>query len=81
MIDLKCTVAHYANLNLSSIKKLYLNYGPLNMLFRFFPCHIYVYFNEAFLKNFLKKLSFFNANFDNSFQDKVYYRILECRIL
>ena len=30
------------------------------MLFRFFRFHIYVYFNEAFVKIFLKKLSYFN---------------------
>ena len=36
MIHLKCTVAHYSNLNSSSINKPFLNYGPLNMLFRFF---------------------------------------------
>ena len=33
---------------------------------------IYVYFNDAFVKNFMKKLSFFNANFQNSFQDVVF---------
>ena len=31
MIHLKCTVVHHANLN-----KLFLNYGPLDMLLRFF---------------------------------------------
>ena len=36
MIHLKCTVVHYANLNSSSINKPFLNYGLLNMLFRFF---------------------------------------------
>ena len=36
---------------------------------------IYVYFNEAFVKNFMKKLSSFNTNFQNSFQDAVYYRL------
>ena len=36
MIHLKCTVAHYSNLNSSSINKPFLNYGRLNMLFRFF---------------------------------------------
>ena len=69
MIYLKCTVVHYANLNSSSINKLFLNYGLLNMLFRFFRFLIYVYFNEAFVKNFMKKLSFYNTNFHNLFQD------------
>ena len=36
MIHLKCTAVHYANLNSSSINKPFLNYGRLNMLFRFF---------------------------------------------
>ena len=36
MIHLKCTVAHYSNLNSSSVSKPFLNYGQLNMLFLFF---------------------------------------------
>ena len=40
------------------------------MLFCFFRIVIYVYFNEAFIKNFMKKL-IFNINFQNSFQDAV----------
>ena len=36
IIHLKCTVAHYANLNSSFINKPFLNYRLLNMLFRFF---------------------------------------------
>ena len=54
MIHLKCTVVHYANLNSSSKNKPFLNYGSLNMLFRFFRFLIYVYFNEAFAKKFMK---------------------------
>ena len=54
VIHLKCTVVHYANLNWRSINKPFLNYGPLNMLFRFFRFLIYVYFNEAFVKKLLK---------------------------
>ena len=54
MIHLKRTVAHCANLNSSSIIKPFLNYGPLNMLFRFLRFLIYVYFNEAFIKKFMK---------------------------
>ena len=53
MIHLKCAVVHYANLNSSSINKSFLNYGPLNMPFRFFRFLIYVYFNEAFVKKFI----------------------------
>ena len=75
---------HYANLNSSSINKLFLNCGPLNMLFRFcffFQFLIYVCFNEAFFNKFMKKLSFFNTNFQNWFQDLVCYRILGCQTL
>ena len=47
MIHLKCTVVHYANLNSSSINKLFLNYGLWNMLFqsrfksRLFGLHVF----------------------------------------
>ena len=59
MIHLKCTVVHYANLKSSSIKKPFLIYKLLNMLFRFvfaffFLFLIYVYFNEAFVKKCMK---------------------------
>ena len=46
-------------------------YGPFNILFRFFPFPIYVSFNKAFAKNFTKKLSFFNTNFEHLFQDVI----------
>ena len=69
MIHLKCTVVHYSNLNSSSINKPFLNYGPLNMLFRFFRFLIYVYFNAALAKKFTK------------FQEVVHYRILGCQTL
>ena len=70
MTQLKCTVVHYPNLNSSSVNKPFLNYGPLNMLFRFFRFLIYVYFNKAFVKN--STLYSFNTNFQNSFQDVDY---------
>ena len=54
MILLKCTLVHYTNLNWSSENKLFFNYGSLNMLFCFFQFLIYVYFNEAFVKIFIK---------------------------
>ena len=68
MIHLKCSIVHYANLNSSSIDKPFLNYWPLNMLSRFFRFLIYNYFNEG-------NLSFFNTNFQNSFQDVADYRM------
>ena len=77
MIHLKCTVVH-SNLNPSSVNNPFLNYGPLNMqfLFFFFRFFIYVYYNENFAKEIMNQLSFFNANFWNSFQNVVYYKIL-----
>ena len=49
------------------------------MLFGFFRFFIfYVYFNEAFVKTFLKKLSLLIRK---SFQDVVYYRMLGCQAL
>ena len=47
----------------------------------FFGYLLYVYFHEAFVKNFMEKLSFFNANFKNLFQDVAYYKILGCQTL
>ena len=54
MIHLKYAVVHYANLNPNSINKSFWNYGPLNMLFCFLRFLIYVCFNEAFVKKFMK---------------------------
>ena len=77
MIHLKDIVVHYANLNVRSISKPFLN-RLLNILFCFFRFIIYVYMNKAFVKHFMEKLSFYNTNFQNSFQDIVYYRIKGC---
>ena len=74
-------VVHYTNLNLSSIKNCFLNYEPPNKTFRFFRFLIYVYVNKDFVKSFTKKLSSFNTNFQNSFPDVVYYRIIGCQAL
>ena len=63
MMQLKCTVLHYANLNSSSINKSFLKYESLNMLFRFFRFLIYIYFNEAFFKNFVKSALIFEYKF------------------
>ena len=71
MMHLKRTVAHYAYLNPSFINKPYLRAFEY-AISCFFLFLIYDYFNEAFVKNFMKKLSFFNTNFKNSFQDVVY---------
>ena len=42
LIHLKCTVVHYTNLNWCSKNKPFLNYGSLNMLFRFFRFLIFM---------------------------------------
>ena len=81
MIHLKCTIVQYADLNLGSKNKPFLKYGSFNMLFRFFRFLIDIYFNETFVKKLMKKLSLFNTNFQNSFQDVVYYIILGCQTL
>ena len=51
MVHLKCTGVHYANLNSSSINRLFLNYTPLNILFRFSRFLVYVYFMKLLSKN------------------------------
>ena len=51
------------------------HFRPLNILFRFFRFLIYVRFNDAFVKNFMKKVSFFNTNFQNSFKDVACYKL------
>ena len=52
------------------------------MLFRFFQFLIYVYLNGVFVQYSMKKLSFFNANFQNSFQDVLHNnRVLNLMML
>ena len=69
-IHLKCTFVHYVNLNSSFINKPYFRAVEYAISgFFFFRFLIYIYFNEAFDKNSMGELSFFNANFQNSFQD------------
>ena len=74
IIHVKCTVVHYVKLNSSSLNKHYSR--AVEYAISFFRFLIYVYFNDASIKNFMEKLLFFNANFQKSFQDVVYYRIL-----
>ena len=58
MIHLKCAVVHYVNLNSSSTNNLYLRTVEYVISFSFFFFEIIfcIYFNEAFIKNFMKKL-------------------------
>ena len=78
MIHLKCTVVHYDNLNSSSLNKPYVRFVECAKSF-FSISYFYIYFKKGFVKNFMKKLSFLNTNFQNSFQNVVYYRILWCQ--
>ena len=81
LILLKCIVVGYSNGNESFTGRLFSNYGPLNMLFHSPRYLIYSVFHKAFVKKFMKKLSFFNSNFKNSFQDVVHSRKLGCLTL
>ena len=81
LILLKCIVEGYSNKNESFTNRLFSNNGPLNMRFHIFRYRIYNVSHEAFVKKSMKKLSFFNSNFNNSFQDVLYYRKLECLTL
>ena len=63
MIHLKCTVVHYANLKFKHRKQAIFKLRAIEYAISFFQFLIYVYFNEAFLKNFMEKLSFFNTKF------------------
>ena len=76
MIHLKRTVVHYPYLYSSSVHKPFFNHRPSNMLLRLFWFLICVYFKKVFVKIFMQNLPFFNLDFENSFQDVVYYRIL-----
>ena len=66
MILLKLLLSKFKNRNNS-----FLSYRPLNILFCFFSIFYFVYFNKAFDKGFMKKLSFFNTTFQNSYNSKV----------
>ena len=80
-IHLKCTIMHYVNLNSSSMNKPLLRAVEYDISLIFFGLLIYVYFDESFVKSFIKKLSFCNVNFQNSFQDVLYYILLGCQTL
>ena len=58
MTHLQFTVVHYADLNVRSLDKLFLNYVPLNMLFRFFRFFVNVYFKEALSKKYETTITF-----------------------
>ena len=62
MIQLKCTVVHYANLNSSPMNEPFLNYGPLNTLLRFFSASHLCLFQRSFCRKLQKNLLFFSIN-------------------
>ena len=66
-----CCASCHVNLKQAVFKLQAIEYPILFFLFL-----IYVCCNENFVKNFMKKLSIFNTNFQNSCQDVVDYRIL-----
>ena len=54
MIHLKCTVVQDANLNSNRINKPY--FRTVDYAISFFSFLIYIYFNEALVKNFMREL-------------------------
>ena len=74
MIALKCIVVHYANLNSSQIT------GRRICYFAFFD-FLFMFILTTLLLKTYEKTIIFNINFQNSFQDDVYYRILGCHTL
>ena len=48
---------------------------PFDDKFKMYYCTL-CFLNEAYVKNFMKKQSIFNTNFNNSFEDVVYYKKL-----
>ena len=80
MIHLKCAVVHYVSLNSSSINKPYLRAAKCAIsfvcfFFRFFNVYLTILLSKTLWKKF------FNTNFQNSFQDVVYYKKLGCETL
>ena len=74
MIHLKYTVVHYVNLNSSPINKPYLRSFEYVISIFFFD-FLFMFFLTRPLSKFLKTI-IFNRNFQNSFQDVEYNRIL-----
>ena len=70
MVNSKCNVVHYANLNYSSINKPYLWAVEYAISFFFFE-FLFTFILKRFLSKNLWKTMIFNTNFKNSFQDVV----------
>ena len=82
MLYLKYTVVHYANINLSSINKPFVNLRDVEYAISFFFCFLFIFILMRLSSNtLLKKLSFSNKNFQYSSENVAYYRILGCKIL
>ena len=69
LIHIKCFVGIYFIENKIFAKRSFSNYEPSKMVFHFFKFFTFSCFRGTFVKNFMKKLSFFNANFWKSIQD------------
>ena len=76
LIHIKCFVGIYFIENKIFAKRSFSNYEPSKMVFHFFKFFTFSCFRGTFVKNFMKKLSFFNANFWNSIQDLLFCQVL-----
>ena len=63
LILLKCVAVGYSNGNESFTARLFSKYGSFNMLFHFFRYLIYSVFHWTFVKQFMKRLFFFQLKF------------------
>ena len=76
LIHMKCLVDIYFIEKQIFAKQPFLNYGSSKMAFHFFMFFTFSYFRGTFVKNFMKKLSVFNANFWNLIHNLVFCQVL-----
>ena len=82
MIHLKCTVVHYSNLNSSSVNKPLFKLRAVEYAISFFFFDfLFVFILTRLLSKNYEITIILNVNFQNSFQDAVYYKILGCQTL
>ena len=79
LIHIKCFVGIYFIENKIFAKWLFSNYGLFKMVFHFFKFFTFSCFRSTFVKNFMKKLSFFKANFSNSIQDLLFAKFYDLK--
>ena len=80
LIHIKCLVVIYFIENKTFPKRLFWNYRLSKMVFHFLKFFTFSCFRGAFVKHFMKKYSFFNANFWNSIQDLVFCQVLRSQV-